>query len=122
MKVGIPHRLVMLLGICASLLAGCFAHPPPPIAKDLPSGFRVGATFFNERVAQRFPVGSDEKALRAELTRERFSFTEDPSHQYSFSARFETENIPCRNTWRIRWSADQGKIGSIEGYYGSICL
>jgi hypothetical protein len=110
-----PGRRWVLLGTAAPLLAGCFSHPPPPIAAGLPLGIEVGPGSFNERVNLRFPVGTDEKTLRDELTRERFAVS-------GFVARFETQNFPCKDTWRIRWSAEQGKIASIEGYYGSVCL
>ena len=42
---------------------------PPPIGQGLPSNIREAGAEFDRRVQARFPVGSDENELRAELAR-----------------------------------------------------
>jgi hypothetical protein len=51
-------------------LSACF-DSPPAIGSHLPGTFAVASDALNQRVKERFPVGSGESALRAELKRER---------------------------------------------------
>jgi hypothetical protein len=95
----------------------------PPIARDLPRPF--GPTGgFDKRIQQRFPAGSDETVLVAELRQERFSTDEirDSSGTYRHFAHYKRQEIACRTSWEVPWNGEQGKIVKIEGRYsGEIC-
>jgi len=109
-------RQFALVGIAISLLTGCSAQPPD-IGRGVSSNYA-----FNERVRQRFPVGSDERMLVAELLREQFRIEPAPSKRDNFVAHLEAEGLPCKRTWTLLWSTDQRKISDIEARYGEICL
>jgi hypothetical protein len=114
--------LVLLPVIAASLLFGC-SRPPPRIGRDLPKGAGY-AQYFNDRVVQRFPVGSDQNKLVTELKNERFEITEtpDPTSRYRFSAAYQVNSIVCREAWTIRWNSEQGVIKEIHADSRAICL
>jgi hypothetical protein len=115
-------RLISLLAIGELLLSGCSGRPPP-IGRDLPQSFGY-TPFFNDRVTQRFPPGSDEIKLTAELGSERFATSEnhDPTSRYRFSATYEVKSVACREVWTIQWNAEQGKIKEIRAENRDICL
>jgi len=104
------------------LLVACSDRPPTLGEGIAPS---IGDTpYFDERVKQRFPVGSEEKALLAELRSERFKTREspDPSSPYRSWALYEQSELFCKNTWEILWSADAGKITNIKATSRAVCL
>jgi hypothetical protein len=74
---------------------------PPAIGSHLPGSFAVASDAFDQRIKTRFPVGSDEAALRTELVRERFVITRDKDS---------------------RWSGADGKIATIGASYKEVCL
>jgi hypothetical protein len=106
--------------IVATLLSACSAQPPS-MGRNLD---RRDTPHFDERVRQRFPVGSDESQLEAELRSEQFSIAEihDPANRYRMSAVHEVNGVACREDWTIRWIAEEGKITGIEGRIRDICL
>jgi hypothetical protein len=70
-------------------------------------------------------VGSEESTLIAQLSAQKFKVTaiDDPAGHYRRKAYYESHAIPCKETWTVRWVADQGKITSIEGRdSGQLCL
>ena len=95
------------------------SDPTPPIGRDLPKTFAPNDTYFDRRIKQRFPIGSDEENLLAELRSERFTTkeTHDPSSRYRLSALYESHDLACKESWTIQWIAEQGKIKDIEGKY-----
>jgi hypothetical protein len=110
--------------VCGALLLSACASPTPPIAQGLPKVF-VPTADFDARVRQRFPIGSSEDTLIAELRAEKFTITEiiDPSDQYRRNAYYESQIFPCKETWAIKWAADQGQITAIQGRNsGELCL
>jgi hypothetical protein len=106
--------------IVAMLLSAC-SEQPPPMGRNLA---RRDTSHFDERVRQRFPVGSDENQLEAELRNEQFSIAEihDPANRYQLSALHEVNSVACREDWTIQWTAEEGKIMGIEGRIRDICL
>jgi hypothetical protein len=96
---------------------------------DSPSiiGSHVGASadessaVFDQQVKARFPVGSDENALRVELVRERFVIIRDKDSPFRFSATYGASELFCRQDWSIRWDVYAGKITNIGGKYGQTC-
>lgn len=106
----------------AVLLCGC-AKSDPPMAKGLPKPI-VDDTYFDERVRQRFPVGTSPDNLVAELREEDFivDHFHSLSRRYEHSARFEISSLVCKQTWNIEWSVQVGKISAIKGSYRDYCL
>jgi hypothetical protein len=113
-----PFGIIALLGVC---LVAC-KDTPPPIARDLPEDAYAAIVAFDQRVKARFPVGSDEAALRAEVARERFVITTDRDSPTIFIATYEHNDFTCRVDWTIQWRADGGKIVDIGAKYWPTCL
>jgi hypothetical protein len=111
---------VMLLLI---LLAGC-AIRIPPIGRHLPSTFVDENHAFDARVRERFPIGSSEPALVAELEHEGFTLSDSKiePETYKSIALYDLPGLPCRLTWRVLWNSDDAKISAIAGHYSSVCL
>jgi hypothetical protein len=104
------------------LLCGC-SKSDPPIANELPKPI-FDDTYFDERVRQRFPVGTAADKLVAELRSESFIVDEfhDLSGRYQHLARYEISRLVCSETWDIFWSVQGGKISAIKGSYRNYCL
>jgi hypothetical protein len=100
-------------------LSGC-DEDPPAIGAGLPTNFADARAAFDHRVQERFPIGSDESALRAELMREKFhiAVAEQPQQ---FVAHRSAEHFPCRLSWTILWSSVDGKIAAIKSNYTATC-
>ena len=114
---------MMIAVFCAFVVSAC-SSAAPSLGRGLPRTF-VPTPDFDKRIKERFPVGSEESQLLAELHGERFATTEnqDPSRPYRFSALYVAQSLACRESWRIRWNAEKGRIVGIEGWYsGEICL
>ena len=113
-------RLILILTFTA--VAGCSSRPPP-IGRGLPISFGPTPPF-NDRVVKRFPAGSDETKLLAELRREHFTVMEnrDPSSRYRLSASYEISSLVCKDVWTIEWTAERGKIKEIWGESQDLCL
>lgn len=118
----VPQGIAAL--VCAVLVLCSCANPAPPIALGLPKSFGPTADF-DTRIKERFAVGSDEGKLIAELHAEKFTIAEihDLSSQYRRTAYYKSAEFPCKETWTVRWIAEQGRISGIEGRYsGQLCL
>src|SRR5580692_10670773 len=104
------RRRLMFVVFCAYGLSAC-STPVPSLGRGLPRTF-VPTPDFDRRINERFPVGSEENKLLAELHSERFAIiaSQDGSKPYRFSALYVAQNIPCRESWRIQWNAEQGRI------------
>lgn len=115
--------LSLILILITTSVAGCSGRPPP-IGRELPISFGY-TPYFNTRVLQRFPAGSEESKLLAELHREHFTVTEnhDRSSRYRLSATYETgDGLACKNVWTIEWTTEQEKIKEIWGEARDLCL
>jgi hypothetical protein len=110
-----------ILVLLASALSAC-AGAPPAIGSHLPGPFSAVSGAFDQRVKAQFPIGSDETALRAVLTQERFVIIRDRDSPFSFTARYGASELVCRADWTVRWSVFEGKIATIGGGYQEICL
>jgi hypothetical protein len=82
----------------------------------------VASDAFDQRIKERFPVGSGETTLRTELTSEGFVITRDNDSPFSFSARFHANELVCVADWVVRWSEVEGKIANIDATYKEVCL
>jgi hypothetical protein len=115
-------KSALIMGLFSLLtLAGC-GTARPRIGEGLHGPVRAVQAEFDRRVRTRFPPGSDEAAVHNELVREKFVITRDKDSPFSFSARYMSSNIACREDWTIRWSVYAGKIADIGGNWGQTCL
>jgi hypothetical protein len=116
LRITLPTLLTVCLGSCAK-------DPPPPMARDLPAGDARAA--FSRRVQERFPIGTRQQALLAELQREGFTMkkagtTRDA--QFQSSATYTAYPMFCKATWTVSWSAEEGRIAATAGDYQLLCL
>ncbi len=113
---------IISAALATALLSGCYATVPP-IAQGGPREVALVTPYFDDQVKQRFPVGSDEKQLRAELHRESFKIreTNDPNLGYQYAATFEDNGV-CKALWTVRWNTDQEKITNTTATYSQTCL
>jgi hypothetical protein len=115
-------KLYRILGLLMTLILPACADSPPAIGSHLPGTFSVAADAFDQRVKARFPIGSDEAALRTEMMQQRFVIARDKDSPFSFSAGYVANELICRADWVIRWSVFEGKVAAIGGSYEEICL
>ena len=104
------------------LLSAC-ANKAPELGKGLPRSWSDQTPYFDARVKQRFPIGSDKDTLVNELRREGFSMqeTNGSQRQFRYVAIYDQQG-PCRETWSVAWDDDQTKLTNIEGRYRQVCL
>ena len=120
---GTAMRLCAVASALATLLAGC-SKVEPPIGRGLPATFGFTPAF-EQKLRERFPVGSDEGRLIAELRSEKFVLGEvhDPPGRYRSSARYEASHGPfCKGEWQIYWTAPHGIITEIGGMNREVCF
>lgn len=113
-------RIRILATFTALGLFAC-ADSPPTIGSHLGGSAADASTVFDQQTKARFPVGSDENALRAELVRERFVIIRDKDSPFRFSATYSLSELFCRQDWSIRWDMNAGKIAAIGGKYWLTC-
>jgi len=70
-------RVTSIIVLITWCLAAC-AHSPPPIGAHLPGVLRDASDVFDQRVKARFPIGSDERALRQERAKQKFVIGRTP--------------------------------------------
>jgi hypothetical protein len=111
----VPVLSVALL----TLLSACSGRPPP-LGSGLPKTFGP-SKYFDTRLKDRFPIGSDVAGLLAELRDEGFVVKGGPEPDQA-SARYETHGLVCRESWAVHWRAEQGKLVAIGGSHDQACL
>jgi hypothetical protein len=104
-------------------ILGC-TDTAPKLGRDLPRSWSDQTPYFDERVKERFPIGSSESTMISELRSERFSVRDAAGldGSYNFAAVYEQAGIPCREAWTVLWSANGGVISQIHGRYRQVCL
>jgi hypothetical protein len=119
-RVRVPS-VATLLG--AALGVAACAERAPPLGRGLSGNIMAASAAFDQRVKTRFPVGSQESALTAELAREGFVMKSDPdpSQRYWQGAVREIHRFPCLESWSVNWNADGGKITDVRGGFGTVC-
>jgi hypothetical protein len=110
------------IAILVLLLCAC-TNKVPELGMGLPRSWADRTPYFDARVKQRFPIGSDKDTLANELRREGFSVreTNDSQGQFRHVAVYDQQG-PCRETWSVAWDDDQTKVTHIEGRYSQVCL
>ena len=115
-----------LLAACLLALTLSACVTAPPIGQPLPPAFKDANAAFDLRVKAKFPVGSAQSDLLAELAREGFKVTPcaDPTGQgcdYQHFASWRRAGAACDRNWQIVWNADGAVISKVEGRYYSTC-
>jgi hypothetical protein len=77
------HWLWLILVPMTPGVSGC-AVSQPQIGRNLPSAFDDANRAFDARVDERFPIGSSEDTLVAELKREGFKVSENTTDPATF--------------------------------------
>ncbi len=96
-------------------------HSLPAIAATLPGDEAQFSREFDERMRDRFPLGSSEDALVDFLTGEHFA-PEWRRRDDANAAAFMWSGLLCTKTVRVRWRADAtGVLTAVEGAYESHC-
>ena len=107
--------LAVLIALAATpwLLNVGFIQRHSPLTRDLPSEFRAASATFDARVQARFPPGTPERQLVAELSRQGFH----ESHAEHEMVRRQV-SLVCNVAARVSWRADEaGKIRQARGVY-----
>ena len=120
------RRLIAVLGLMgASYALGRVtigSNGLPEIVATLPGDESEFSRELDERVRQRFPVGSDEESLLYYLRTQNF-IPDWRKRDQPNAAYFIHPGIICEQVVRIIWSADaSGKLTSIAGDYKSHCI
>lgn len=117
--------VLLLVMLCAWLTWRCSHLSLPPIARDLPAEFAKGQVVFRKRLAERYPLGSEEGFIRQDLRLQGFKVGARRGERgerlgWATTARF----IGCGSAeWTIRWKADRnGRLTEVLGIYGATCL
>lgn len=97
---------ILIAALATVLLSGCYSTVPS-IAQGGPKNVELVTPYFDNQIKRRFPVGSDEEKLRAELYRESFriSETNDPQVGYQYIATYQDNGV-CKVVWTVRWNSD----------------
>jgi len=115
------QRLVLV--IVATLCVSSCVDGPPEIGRELPRSFEQARPVFDQRVKARFPVGSDETRLLAELRRQHFVVRpSSPLSRYPNAVTYKAHQLVCNVSWTVSWRAEAGRIKEIAGDYGDVCL
>lgn len=113
----------LLAGVTLLVLLSACSDRAPPLGHGLPETFAPNAPYFDTRLKERFPIGSDATKLVTELHNERFK-VKGAGIPGRFSARYEflDMDMACRESWTVHWTAEQGKIAAVGGRYEQACL
>ena len=113
-----------LLLATVSFAAGRFSsfRPLPEIVATLPGDESEFSREFDDRVRERFPIGSSEDKLLAFLTNENF-FPDWRRRDNSNSSFFVQSELICQKIVRVFWRADAaGVLTDVRGTYESQCI
>jgi hypothetical protein len=122
------HRAIWsasaLLLATAAFAAGRFSSfgPFPEIVATLPGGESEFSREFDERLRERFPIGSSEDKLLALLANEGF-FPDWRSRDNPNASFFVQSGLICQKIIRVFWRADaSGILTDVRGSYESHCI
>jgi hypothetical protein len=97
-------------------------HSLPAIAATLPGDEAQFSREFDERIRDRFPVGTSEDALVDYLASEHFA-PEWRRRDGANAAAFVWSGLLCAKVVRVLWRADAtGRLTEVNGAYESHCL
>ena len=113
-----------LLLATAAFAAGRFSsfRPLPEIVATLPGDESKFSHEFDERIRERFPIGSSEDKLLTFLTNEGF-FPDWRSRDNPNASFFVQSGLICQKIIRVLWRADaSGTLTDVRGSYESHCI
>ena len=91
----------------------------PAIVETLPGDETDFSRELDDRLRERFPIGTSEDKLIDYLARERF-VPEWRRHDDANSSAFVEDGLICEKIARVRWRADAaGALTEVGGAYGS---
>ena len=123
MRRAIWSALALLLAT-AAFVAGRLSnfHPFPGIVATLPGDESEFSREFNDRIRERFPIGSSEDKLLTFLTNEGF-LPDWRSRDNPNASFFVQSGLICQKIIRVFWRADaSGTLTDIRGSYESHCI
>jgi hypothetical protein len=107
-----------------SFAAGRFScfRPLPEIVATLPGDESEFSREFDDRVRERFPIGSGEDKLVDFLTNENF-LPDWPRRNSPNASFFLQSGLICQKIARVLWRVDAaGALTDLRGSYESRCL
>jgi hypothetical protein len=115
----------VLILMAASFIAGRMTHGLrglPAIAATLPGNESQFSRELNDRIRERFPIGTSEDSLIAYLAAEKFT-PEWRRRDEPIASTFVWNGLLCKKIIRIYWRADTaGALTDVNGSYESRCL
>ena len=105
------------LCLITRVVAGCESGPngPPPIAQGIALSSEDSRAW-SSRLTERFPAGTSEAAVAAQLRQEGFIVAPEANKADFYWSRF-----PCGHFLGAVWGERGGKITAIHGTYGTAC-
>ena len=88
----------------------------PDLVDKLPPNVQEAVQMFDARVKERFPVGTSEEGLRAELHKQGFQLS---SAYHGFQDATYRRRFPFRVSWSVRWKARRGRVVDVWGAEGT---
>ncbi|HUY68623.1 MAG TPA: hypothetical protein VMV79_04920 [Alphaproteobacteria bacterium] len=95
-----------------------FERKPPPLPQlvaGLSGDTTAQSAAFQQRVEDKFPVGTPAGDMTEELAREGFKLTDT-------AAIFERRILKCEDHWEIDWQASHGDVTWVNTSYYRSCL
>jgi hypothetical protein len=97
-------------------------HSFPAIAATLPGEESEFSRELDDRIRERFPIGTSEEKLIAYFANEKFT-PEWRRRDDSNASAFVWNGLLCKRTVRVFWRADAaGSLTEVSGTYESDCL
>ena len=93
-----------------------FSRRLPDLVAGLPSDVQESEAAFDFRVKERFPAGTSEDAVKAELRQQGFDLL--PAYDGVQDATFYRKRFPFTTLWSVRWRANSGMITDVWGVHG----
>ena len=109
-------RRIFAFAMAVSMCLSACGTPPPRLAEGLRANNRSAPDpAWDQRLRERFPVGSEESSMLKELRKQRFKVS-------AVSAYYTSADLVCSQTWTIAWHAENGRITDISGVHNGACL
>jgi hypothetical protein len=116
-------RLAAALFLVPIVIVGAYAYAPALKASN-PPPLTIGAyKEFDRRVEQKFPIGSLESDMAAELRRQGFVTRSAPFPNAEGMADYRDKRFPCDSYFYVRWRVGaDGRLTEIKGDFRATCL
>lgn len=119
--------MIEALAAALGVVLGSVLGPPsltatgvPEPTADVPGAFDEATAAFEARVLRLHPPGSEVEALRQALARDGFDgITGSADEGFAFRGR---PGFLCELNWEVRWTAEAGRIESLDALHWGDCL